>query len=547
MGKISTLTRSILLVYIGVTFLSFRSHSYLNLDSFHDPDTSGSYHLVSLESHNDPSTLQLHKSVHNHSHVRAYNQISPESSLRDVEFHDSISDANVSANQDRPKLYLHIGIPKTGTTTIQHHLQQDEHDGILRKYNMTYFDCPSLQSMYHPIKGKDLKNWRKFKKCLRKARKKDGGGMDAIFSKEVFGHLLGSVKDSIHHLNNLKQVTQEWDVIIVISYRRLFEWIPSYYYQEQTTQSYDSPVSFVDWYKGRLGPPDGADRSYFKRIWGVHLGMMHPTRVLIRKFEKHFDTIVIHNMHEEPNHLVNHFYEQILGLKEISQQRRNWPEERHVSKNIGYLNEFLLAYAGEKYKLYPASVTRLKANRVAHSIFSSQNKTATNSLPLICLTPKYRKQLLEASLRFEENLFPKWFHSNQGKETHIKKFANAEGRNKFCSLNLEVAVTSKDSLAIFSHLKESINVTQNMDEEMKLVHVGDLVQYTSLSEDGQPKNQTGEIIKKEIATDRPLLTIQFSNREIKVFGSNRDDLSKLSVIGFHHQNFHSKVPYVLKR
>ena len=112
---------------------------------------------------------------------------------------------------------------------------------------------------------------------------------------------------------------------------------------------------------------------------------------------------------------------------------------------------------------------------------------------------------------------------------------------------MEGAITSKDALAIFSHLNESTNVTQNMDEEMKLVHVGDLVQYTSLSEDGQLKNQTGEIIKKEIVTDRPLLTIQFSNREIKVFDSNRDDLSKLSVIGFHPQNFDSKVPHWLKR
>jgi hypothetical protein len=45
------------------------------------------------------------------------------------------------------------------------------------------------------------------------------------------------MKDNIHHLNNWQQVTQEWDVIIVISYRRFFEWIPSYYFQEQISLS----------------------------------------------------------------------------------------------------------------------------------------------------------------------------------------------------------------------------------------------------------------------------------------------------------------------
>ena len=242
-------------------------------------------------------------------------------------------------------------------------------------------------------------------------------------------------------------------------------------------------------------------------------------------------------MHEEPNHLVNHFYEKILGLKELSDQRRNLPEEHHVSKNIGYLNEFLLAYGGQRHNLYHQNVTRMKASRVAHSILSSQNKTVSNSLPMECISSNYQEKLLEASLRFEEDLFPEWFQSKEGKENHIQKFAKAVERQKFCSLDVENAITSRVALDIFSHLNETMNATQKFEEEMKFVHVGDLVRYESLTEEGLMEPRVGEVIKIEVTNDQHLFTLKFTdNREIKVINPNTDDLSKLSIIGFSQED-----------
>ena len=536
MGSIKNLNILLIIVYISLT-----SFSFLKISHITTTDANGLHNFVSLEStgeRNDTSNLHQDTSLSNRSDTRDDSGLSPKSGIATSQYDDDEEDDDsvimkklASMSLIRPKLYLHIGIPKTGSTTIQHHLKQDEHSGILQKYNMTYYECPNISKIYDPIAGKDVRNWSRFAACLVNARV-TGNGKDAIYSQEVFGHLLGSIKDNSRHLDHLKEVTADWNVTIVVSYRRFFEWLPSYYYQEQTTQSFESPVPFVDWYQRRLGPPDGKEQSNYKRRWGAHIGEMHPTRVLIRKFETHFDNIVIHNMHEEPKHLVNNFYEKILGLKEISQQRRKLPEDSLVSNNIGYLNEFLLAYAGKKHNLYPDSVTRFKANRVAHSMLSSQNKTASNSLPMKCISSKHREQLLEASLRFEEDLFPEYFSSKNGKEDHVQKFAKAVERNKFCSLDVESAIKSKTALDFFSHLKESINVARSFEEEMKHLHVGDLVRY---ADNERHKMRVAEIVKIQKATDRLLLTVKFRNRETKVIDSNKDDLSKLSAIGFTHE------------
>jgi len=120
----------------------------------------------------------------------------------------------------RPLLIMNVGIPKTGSTTLQHYLEIDEKSGLLGRSNYTYFACAkdglaeqeSLGSIWGSA-GKRFSSWKPFVDCLEKAR---ASGKNAIYSYEIFGKLM---HDDAEHWKNLKRATKGFRVVIVVTYR----------------------------------------------------------------------------------------------------------------------------------------------------------------------------------------------------------------------------------------------------------------------------------------------------------------------------------------
>jgi len=406
----------------------------------------------------------------------------------------------------KPKLYLHIGPPKMGTTTLQHYLKADDESGVLAMSNYTYFECPKLQKMYAPITGQNFTNWVKFMNCLEDARAK-GHHLNAVYSQEVFGKFL---TDSPHHWRNLERVTKDWDVVIVLSYRRFFEWLPSYYYQNNRIMNCKhkcKPPTFHEYFE--MMKEDNS--SIYAHFWGGVLGERHPTEAMKEKFGKHFDNILLHNIHEEPENLVANFYCNILNATEACLVRRK--EGLEVSKNIGStLNYALLATAAKDKELVPKRIPRFQVSKAAKEFQESLNRTELD-FPLTCITKEDEEWLLATSQKFEHRLLGQAI-TKRTKDEHQTKFENALKKKKYCNLDAEKAISDKMWIEFFTQwvqdrdknrTEASDNNEIDIYEWLTALQIGDRFEYNKSGNSGESNWVTYYVSETQVLDDKYIL------------------------------------------
>ena len=150
----------------------------------------------------------------------------------------------LSDGERKPLLVMHVGTGKTGTTVLQTELESLE--SYLNKDGYTYQgkfirQQPSYQEHFTPLlesimpryeqvpaarrctqlEGRCIQNFKDELAILRKR------GQDVIISEE-WAISLGSAAE----LRLAKAALVEWDVLVVVTYRRLWEWLPSFWRQD---------------------------------------------------------------------------------------------------------------------------------------------------------------------------------------------------------------------------------------------------------------------------------------------------------------------------
>ena len=346
----------------------------------------------------------------------------------------------------RPLLVMNVGIPKTGSTTLQHYLEIDNQNGILEKSNYTFFTCATETDSEQIVlldiwerKGRDRKNWNTFNDCFEKAR---ATGKNAIYSYEIFGKLL---TDDDEHMENLKYFLKDWKVVIVVTYRRLFDWLPSYLFQNYrlfTKWSFGNGVyrprpfpSFVEYCRTR--------GFIYSRDWGHVLDDVHPTEATLKQFENYFDNMVIFNMHEsnlDGHNIVSYFYCKFLPhADEACKFRLN--EGLDESKNVGTtFNYDLLAEAAHNEGFVDRKLRKGMIIKTIREHQENDLKLKHYDFPLLCPSPAMEDWLLRLSLEFERRILPIWFMSERGERDHREQFDIALGKKRFCTIDESEAI-----------------------------------------------------------------------------------------------------------
>jgi len=170
-------------------------------------------------------------------------------SLRSVTLSRLAQRRQQEVEQAKPHLVLHVGPSKTGTTSLQTDLTRFQDRGYLAADNYFY-----AGRYYHPFyneKGilqvnkttsplldeargmlqKECTLSPRSRCCAEFKRQLDEYrrlGLNVILSDEAFNHFWLSPAD-YHAIREALQ--DEWDVVVVVGYRRFYEWIASYKYQ----------------------------------------------------------------------------------------------------------------------------------------------------------------------------------------------------------------------------------------------------------------------------------------------------------------------------
>ena len=216
--------------------------------------------------------------------------------------------------QQRPTLTLHVGPPKTATTSIQcglHHWS----DQLAVEDSIYYIGkpCPKMGSVL-PNNETTL-NGHKLLMCLIDGNTHCGGydefhtrlrrhkslDHDVVYSNEGFANHL--VDDDVAW-DALKRLLDGWNVRVVIGYRHYFEWIRSLYYQQTLNKKFyklnwpgqngvgrphPSFLTYLDYHLTRYETNDlSVDGGHSAHSYGHHL-----TLSTYKKYAKHFDDIQV--------------------------------------------------------------------------------------------------------------------------------------------------------------------------------------------------------------------------------------------------------------
>jgi len=397
-----------------------------------------------------------------------FDQLLPQSNLSPIDEQD----------RERPRLVVHIGPMKTGTTTIQTFSAQDR--GFLHGDGWICFSEPSQIANTHALKTRcpdsgdhvkpslcevfDQEKWELLESFLQNHITKDTFVVDQMF---------GAMQDIPSNWERVKKAFEPFDVTIVVTYRRYFEWFVSFYQQahiygnieEEITEAWPNSEDQKKRYNNRI--PTIAEyhellkhdeTSIFARRWGHKHGEMHPSQSQYKRFHNHFPQIeyfIYHSFDEEEenSNIVGRFYCEMLNATNSCETRNRIGLPSQVHK-YNLLNADMLAVAAYDKGLLDTSWEGNTRREVVQAIQRQKENRfvkAASDFRLICMTDGQMRELRQMSLDFEKEIFPEWTElQTKEHEDLFQKYAEAK---RFCSIDVDKTLKMESWSDFFKGLR----------------------------------------------------------------------------------------------
>lgn len=130
-------------------------------------------------------------------------------------------------NSNRPRFVLHVGPPKTGTSTIQHALKQEAIRALLKEDNYVTLGSTHGKMKIPKLKFANATQTRyEFREnVIKKLDAKMTNGPNVLGSNEGLSHI------SEEECQAWSSLHDSWDFRVVMTYRRLHSYLPSQWNQ----------------------------------------------------------------------------------------------------------------------------------------------------------------------------------------------------------------------------------------------------------------------------------------------------------------------------
>lgn len=416
---------------------------------------------------------------------------------------------------DKPTLYLHVGPPKTATTLLQCALCADGErtQALLLQDGYTFIGtCPyracglrSMPDSFLPhrfgawfsefgsrgtpspymAEWLDPRDKRHIRQIYAAAKHKElspaltdrlaqarAANLNAILIYE------GCSVFEYEHMAALAQTLQEdWNVQVLASYRRLFEWLPS------KLNSMTKRKTRLDWpERGRLRTKpfdfDDIPRPFRKMLQQIENSQRHPTDLLLHNYGVFFDNVQLIDMyHLSPPSspgsvpfLERFLCEVLQDAHHACTAAQKGELEVTASNPTVNLDYDMLAIGAYDAGLLSDSAVRRKTGAaIQHFVDTDPN---TYHIPQKCLSRTKLKRLYQLSLLVERQLLKDGWNDELEREHH-QSFQAAVESGKYCSVDVDKALQMdawkslfmKHQSGQYSFSDDSLSVDDDDDEE----------------------------------------------------------------------------------
>lgn len=367
---------------------------------------------------------------------------------------ENATSSSSSGNMKKPRLLLHIGPKKTGTTYIQLKiLGKSKVRSVLQKQNVSLVDY----------------NFRDFKRLLFSCLEKPVNdtqcvkqGMWSEYRKKLVGKPFDKLKvgdyDLQHHtvLSSIESYSRmpdngfcrhsfgslqnEFDVTALVFYRRLAGWFPSEYKQRRKALMMNSRISkYLQFSKGRL--PTFAD---YVRTWTGYDG--RDTLSSIEVFESIFgrENIKVLSYHAE-NIGEEFLCKGLSHLPGACDIGKKLPSDEVKNDNSALLfDEDWVVSEAFRQSLFPEKhVKRRTATTVLKAYWDAKPERRKN-LPKSCLTSSLSDWMWNRTIATQRYLVQNYPNSIIAMaEDELREEFNETAATKFCDVDVQVLFQDK--------------------------------------------------------------------------------------------------------
>jgi hypothetical protein len=435
---------------------------------------------ITMENENGSGLVQ-------HSNIRDEidngSKVDHDSSDRDVNMEPINNDENRNANVttetpkivQKPRLYLHVGPQKTGSSTIQSALdkmsrstlKEVDGDNLFYKHinpESGDFDC-------------DIGFYGQFINCTTSDSLKalisesHKAGHNLLLTDEnLDGRFVPALRESIDD--------NDWHVTVIVVYRRIHEWLVSWYNQIEKTTNLDSKGNVLF---DQNGMPYREEHKFWPSQGGLHVPgfpawykeftkYWQPSE-LVRKhrsiefydlYKEVFDDVVVYNMHQEGDMLTN-FMCEVISVTPTSCDRikNNYYPLKTVNPSVN-LDHDILAVQAYEHGLIKKDMARKDAVAAVTSFVKQTNK----AIPRKCdanVTSHIRGWLVESE---KIMLHDTW--SSGSEEMLGRVFESYLSKGKLCDIDSEAVLKDDDWVHFFRSLGDNVGsekVSQNSAQD----------------------------------------------------------------------------------
>lgn len=395
---------------------------------------------------------------------------------------DGSEATNTASNvtSTKPLFLLHIGPPKTGTTTLQCYLGL-HYPKLANQNNFFYLGTwyaplcglplnysidgfvdiprPSLLDCYAPHIHKqcDLDHqWTEFGSILQAHYEQ---GHNIIMSDEMFHHHFQQ-----EDVARLAIILEPWNVRIMFTYRHFYASVPSMYHQ--LNDPYATEEGMANAVEKTMWPSEGGYRIESFRIannfdvaeemhrfsfWESAFGdvQVFNMEAVAGGSHNYLPSFLCTMMPEAKSTLCN----EETSLEQSSHDARN--DNGSSSKHLHY--DMLAVAAKEQGLLDDSSLNRVEVRDAVQVYCESNDWTTLDTFPLDCLTSEELQPFLEQSLYQAQIMETYIVHSSPDQdyvtmETEIRSgFWSYAERNQFCSVNANLTLHTDERWQNFFH------------------------------------------------------------------------------------------------
>ena len=419
-----------------------------------------------------------------------------------------MKNTNTNTKRRKPILYIHVGPPKTATTTIQstltHHKNELLENSILyvgksipREKWVPNFPHPAYCTMYQQFSERsqkitptcvDVLNQTLVQYYSESVRsiyandeKEEDEGLkshkitsthqktgqssvrDIIMSCEVIGIMFSSSGRERERaetaLKLFASMVQDWDVRIIIGYRPYFDFVTSEFNEQWEIKPKKRKMNIWPKSGGKRVPLIQSifdSNGEVKDAWPFSDKMMEV-------FSREFHNVTVFDItkpSQDGKNLVTYLFCDILESAQKACETIATEEEgerKNVAQPIDY--DMLATAAADSYLFNLTKLGRLKVGQMIQKYHENELNLTVQDFPLKCPEEKKTEVLLRLSVAKEVKLFPERYNAekNDGLNSRAEErlrsiFEQRLDKKAFCNIDVQKVLKDQTWIDFFESL-----------------------------------------------------------------------------------------------